>query len=144
MKYSLNLLLLSCLLFFSGCLDEDSGIIATITTKNNTRDTIGYYRSFSKNINDSLLPENKPNFKVDYDNWGILPFSSKTEDIRGNNFPDLQQFMDQYVLFYYFFNYDSIKTLPWSKIREKNIYMKRIIIDTKQDLENCNFTIAYP
>ena len=52
--------------------------------------------------------------------------------------------MDAYVLIYYFFNYDSINTIPWSKIREKNIYMKGVIIDTKQDLDSCNYEITYP
>lgn len=121
---------------------------ANITIKNNTSDTIGYYYSAKtprRSIYDTLLPEGKPKFDVSYYGYGLKPYSFKTHVIYGSiDYRDLQSYMDAHVLFYYFFNYDSINTLPWSKIREKNIIMKRVIIDTKQDFEKCNFEIVYP
>ena len=148
MRYSLFVILIGCILILTtamNCDPVDDPPLASITIKNNTSNTIGYYYKEKLNINDTILPEGKPNFDVSYYYNGLNPYSFKTIYISPtHSISDLQTYMNTYVLFCYFFNYDSINSLPWSQIREKNIYMKRVIIDTQQDLEKCENEIAFP
>jgi hypothetical protein len=44
----------------------------------------------------------------------------------------------------YLFNYDSIKNIPWSRIRDEKIYVKKVVFHSWEEMEACNFTIIYP
>jgi hypothetical protein len=145
MKKNILFLVLLALILQACPIDPNIDKIATVTIKNKTYDTIGYYYKKETSIYDTILPIEKPLFQLSSDNLILIPNSIKTHYIFGkDNLPDLQKYMDVYVIIYYFFNYDSINILPWSEIRERNIFMKRIIIDTKNDYEKLNYEIAYP
>jgi len=45
---------------------------------------------------------------------------------------------------YWFFNLDSIKTIPWERICAERIIIKEITFNTLGDFERCNFEITYP
>jgi len=45
---------------------------------------------------------------------------------------------------YYFFNLDSIKTIPWQRICDERIILKEVRFDSWEDFERCNFEITYP
>jgi len=45
---------------------------------------------------------------------------------------------------YWFFNYDSIKTISWERICAERIVLKEVTFNTWEDFERCNFEITYP
>jgi hypothetical protein len=45
---------------------------------------------------------------------------------------------------YYLFNYDSVATIPWSRIRDERIILKEVTFHSWEEMESCNFTITYP
>jgi hypothetical protein len=45
---------------------------------------------------------------------------------------------------YYLFNLDSVRTIPWERIRDERIILKEVIFNSWEEMEACNFTITYP
>jgi hypothetical protein len=44
---------------------------------------------------------------------------------------------------YYLFSYDSIKSIPWERIRNERIILKEKTFYSWEDMENHNFKITY-
>ena len=42
---------------------------------------------------------------------------------------------------FYFFNYDSICTIPWQRICDERILLKEVVFESWEELEDCKFTI---
>jgi hypothetical protein len=45
---------------------------------------------------------------------------------------------------YFIYDYDSVRLLPWERIREERIILKEVTFNTWEELEACDFTITYP
>jgi len=45
---------------------------------------------------------------------------------------------------YYFYNYDSVCNIPWQRIKDDSIYLKKVTFYSWEEMEQCNYTITYP
>jgi hypothetical protein len=45
---------------------------------------------------------------------------------------------------YYLFNYDSVMTIPWERIRDERIILKEVTFHSWEEMEAADFTITYP
>jgi hypothetical protein len=45
---------------------------------------------------------------------------------------------------YYLFNHDSLRTIPWERIRDERIILKEVTFNSWEEMEACGFTITYP
>lgn len=45
---------------------------------------------------------------------------------------------------YWLFIYDSVCNIPWQRIRDEEIYLKKVTFNSWEEMEACNFTITYP
>lgn len=111
----------------------------SITISNNSNDGIVFYAYDSKNASDTSLMENLPWFKPEN---SLVQAGTSTEDFLTANV--VKSVLDIGFIHYYIFIYDSIKTIPWERIRDEYIVAKRVDFDRWEDLEACNFTIIYP
>ncbi|NOQ27307.1 MAG: hypothetical protein GQ564_18250 [Bacteroidales bacterium] len=75
------------------------------------------------------------------ENDKIVKSASYSYEFYSGNMKDL---LNDGWLQFYFLNYDSVATIPWERIRDENIILKKVYFETWEDLEACNFTITYP
>ena len=140
-----NFILVIILFLFIGCPGEefppdDMGI----NIINNSNIEIVFYTQSIRNavidtsLNDELPWGNINNIDSSYI---VLPHTSYLHTYYSKN---LKTLLEQGWIHYYIFNFDSIKTISWERIRNEYIVAKRIDFDTWEDLEECNFTITYP
>lgn len=74
-------------------------------------------------------------------NWVV---NSYTTGFR-NYYPDhLQDALNRGYIHTFIFNYDSLVTIPWERIRDEYIVAKRVDFDTWEELEAADFTVTYP
>ena len=45
---------------------------------------------------------------------------------------------------YYLFDFDSVSTISWERIRDERIILKEVTFNSWEEMEACNFTITYP
>jgi hypothetical protein len=77
----------------------------------------------------------------DVESYKIAKGTSYLYEIYSGSIKDL---LNEGFLQYYFLNYDTVLTVPWERIRDENIILKKVYFETWEDLEECNFTITYP
>ena len=133
-KNILNLIygLVIVVLFCSCPYDPENQFDGELIIKNNSNDTIIYAFYVSGPIENS-----KRNY------WGY--------DYSKNTIPPNQYLIDEFnkdspvlPIWYYLFNLDSIRTIPWERIRDERIILKEVIFNSLEDMEACDFTITYP
>jgi hypothetical protein len=81
-------------------------------------------------------------------------FENSKEIYWGNNYNSSKKIVHPYSFAihelnivscsYYLFNLDSIRTIPWERIRDERIILKEVIFHSWEEMEDCNFTITYP
>jgi hypothetical protein len=118
---------LSILVFLCGCPEKQWA--GEIIIENNSNDTIIYAFYFSN----YTLANTKDNYwGHDYSKSAISPNSFSINEF--NIVPRT----------YYLFNLDSIRTIPWERIRDERIILKEVIFHSWEEMEACDFTITYP
>lgn len=124
----------------TGCPEDFPENDAAIELINNSDEVIVWYHiSHVFSSDTSKLSESFP--------WGdvekkkIEKGTSYSYEIYSGSVKDL---LKEGYLQFYFLNYDSVTTIPWERIRDENIILKKVYFETWEDLEACNFTITYP
>ena len=139
MKIILKLIIgLVILIFFCGCPDKrwDGEMII----ENNSNDSIIYGCFISKDLNEinEIYWGNNYNTSkriIPPNSFAIDEFNIATE--KSANF-------DKHPRRYYLFNLDSVRTIPWERIRDERIILKEVIFNSWEEMEACDFTITYP
>lgn len=131
-----------------GCPEELPEHDLTIQIENNTNETIVFFAPIepvgkTKEAFDTTLTEEFP--------WGdinsitnqyiVKPKSIGIETYFTYHMKDV---LNRGYMQYYIFNYDSLITIPWERIRDEYIVAKRVDFDTWEELEDANFTVTYP
>ena len=133
MKIILKLIIgLVILLIFCGCpYDPEKKWDAEMIIENNSSDTIIYAFYASGSFENS-----KRNYwGHDYSKSTIFPNSFIIHEFNiGRVMPHK----------YYLFNLDSVRTIPWERIRDERIILKEVIFNSLEEMEACDFTITYP
>jgi len=133
MKIILKLIIgLVILLIFCGC--PDKPMDGKMIIENNSNDTIIYGFFTPRDITEI----NKNYWGYDYSKHTIFPNSFIIHEFNTGS--------AKHVLprRYYLFNLDSIRTIPWERIRDERIILKEVIFNSLEEMEACNFTITYP
>jgi hypothetical protein len=128
-------------LIFSGCPEEFPEDDIYIKVINDTDKEIVYYSRpvLSSNI-DTLLSEKFYWGSLDQiDSASIIQPNSVTLDwfYSGN----LKSILEQGWIIYCFFDYDTLKTVPWNRIRDEYIIINRIDFDTWEEFLRSEFTV---
>jgi hypothetical protein len=86
----------------------------------------------------------------------IENISNPWQDLEESLIPSGKNYSEQFFIYtvqyylergwrkYYLFNYDSVATIPWSRIRDERIILKEVTFHSWEEMEACNFTITYP
>lgn len=132
--------LIFTLLFLSGCPGSLSDII-DIKFINNTNYTLIVYCNIREG-SDTLLSETTP--------WpnGI----EKTENLLKPHSSQTSRFFESHIrngtlkgtYNFIFFDADTIKTVPWERIRDEYIVIKRVSIHSMDEFYKYNYVISVP
>jgi hypothetical protein len=57
---------------------------------------------------------------------------------------NVKRHLQKGAITYYLFSLDSVRTIPWERIRDERIILKEVVFHTWEEMEACNFTITYP
>lgn len=142
-KFYLIVIVTLLLAVTMGC-PEDLGqnIIASLEIRNKSINDIVYLPWYLEKdyVNDSIfspkiLPWNNIN------NYTLKPGTYGTYGIKEIT-KDKMQFDINLVIF--IFNSDTLLKVSWERIARENIILKRVDFHSWQELENCNFEVAYP
>lgn len=136
-----QLLIIIISLLFCGC-PHDVDDVQIITIVNNSSEKLVFYNDqINESEYDTVLVKKYPWEEEVADFYIVHPqaikeiveVKSNLEFILSNNWYQL-----------YFFNCDSVQTIPWQRIRDEYIVAKRVDFESWEELEECNFTITYP
>ena len=120
-------------------LPEDDAYLRIV---NNSEEDVFWFFSFER------FGEWNEMTSVDVDSWlkkqETYIILRRNTHIRGFNSSATKENLRRGWIKYYLFNYDSVKTIPWERIREERIILKEVRFDTWEDFERCNFEITYP
>jgi hypothetical protein len=58
--------------------------------------------------------------------------------------PGYKETLKEVPIKYYIFSYDSVCTIPWERIRDEHIWLKKVTFYSWEDMEACNFTVTWP
>lgn len=127
-----------------GCPEGDIGgeIVGNIKVQNNSLENIVYVPWYVTKdyVGDSIFsPKVSP-----WDNilkYTIEPNTS-LDYIINQRKKDAIEYSHDLLIF--FFDPDTLDQLPWERIARENIILKRVDIHSWEELENCNFEVAYP
>jgi hypothetical protein len=139
-KYIIYLINVFLLISLTGCPEsfpEDDGAILLIN--NSDEDIVWFFISHGGTKDTSQLSDSYPWSEIeDYKiaKKTIYSYSIYTVSIK--------EVLDERFLQFYFLNYDTVLTVPWERIRDENIILKKVYFETWEDLEECDFTITYP
>ena len=111
-----------------------------------------------KQFDGELIIKNNSNDTIIYAYYISESFEKSKEIYWGNNYNNSKKIIppNGYVIdefdinspvlpiWYYLFNLDSIRTIPWERIRDERIILKEVIFNSLEDMEACDFTITYP
>ncbi|NOQ27308.1 MAG: hypothetical protein GQ564_18255 [Bacteroidales bacterium] len=129
------------LISLTGCPDEFPPDGAELTIINNSDEDIIWF-----NVDHIITSDT--NYMVE-----TLPWGNNIDNYiitKGNSFSDtfllgnIKYLLEEGWMQYYLLNYDTVLTVPWERIRDENIILKKVYFETWEDLEACNFTITYP
>lgn len=136
------------MLLFIGCPEEFPEHDLTIQIKNNANETIVFFAPISsigktsKNVDTTLTKEFPWGDATNIANENIIkPYSMGLETYFTYHIQDV---LKRGFMHYYIFNYDSLISIPWERIRDEYIVAKRVDFDTWEELEAVDFTITYP
>ena len=73
--------------------------------------------------------------------WYIKPGGTYIDRTRLDGY---KEFLESHPVTYYFCNYDSVRLIPWERIRDERITLKEVTFHSWEEMENCDFTITYP
>lgn len=127
------------MMLFSGCpYDPKWEMDGGIKIENNSDETIIYGCFVGKDIKDI----EKNYWGGQYEKYTIYPNSFAIHEFntareKAANFENLPRR-------YYLFDLDSVKTIPWERIRDERIILKEVIFNSWEEMEDCDFTITYP
>jgi hypothetical protein len=76
-----------------------------------------------------------------YEKYTILQDSFTIREHRSGT---LKTLLKRGAYRYYFFDLDSLQTIPWERIRDERIILKEVVFTTWEEMEASNFTITYP
>jgi hypothetical protein len=127
------------MMLFSGCpYDPEWELDGGIIIENNSNETIIYGCLMSRDLKDI----EKNYWGGQYGKYTVFPNSlAKYEfNIAREKAADFERLPRRY----YLFNLDSVKTIPWERIRDEQIILKKVIFNSWEEMEACNFTITYP
>lgn len=136
-KISLGILIIT---LFTGCPEELPEVDKFIILINNSDEDIVWYginnfvTSDTSNVNESFPWRDVEDYKI----------AKGDTFYYGINVDSFRDLIDDGWEQYYFLNYDTVLTVPWERIRDENIILKKVYFETWEDLEACNFTITYP
>lgn len=136
-KYLVSIILLISLTGCPESFPEDDGTIELIN--NSDEDIVWLFIGHFITSDTSRLFESYT--------WGELEDSKiakKTTYSYSIYTVSIKEVLDEGFLQFYFLNYDTVLTVPWERIRDENIILKKVYFETWEDLEACNFTITYP
>lgn len=124
-------------MFFASCIDDSD--VSYTYYQNDLDFKVCFYTEYlvPEELADTSLCINSPDFKYNI----IEPHSTK-KTLTGSNI--FYQFEVGRTRRHYFFNYDSVIALPWDRIREEYMVIKRIDMSSMKEYEKCNFTITIP
>lgn len=121
--------------------DTNYNVYNYIVLNNESKEAIVYleldFGSFGNN--DSLLP--KDEVLWDRKKSTILPDSNLRHTFYVYDINSLNRGVKT---MFYFFNQDSLESLPWQRIAQDNIILKRVDISSVAQLDSMNWTISYP
>lgn len=126
------------ILCLTACPEEIIDYDMEVRIINNSEEDIIWY-SYSSMPKDTTLMDNFPWYK----SQDIL-INSGSSDVEQTETELLQSVLVNGYKRYYIFNYDSVSTIPWERIRDEYIVAKRVDFASWEKLEECNFTITYP
>lgn len=136
------------MLLLMGCPEELPEHDLTIQIKNNTNETIVFFAPIApvgktNEAFDTTLTEVFP--------WGDASSIANENIVKPNSIGlethftyHMQDVLNQGFMHYYIFNYDSLISIPWERIRDEYIVAKRVDFDTWEELEAADFTVTYP
>jgi hypothetical protein len=142
-SFKKSIALLSVFFLLTGCPEDLSDdVIATIKVSNNSTIGVVYLPWYiSKDyVGDSIFsPQVSPwnniaNFTIEKDTFGTFEIQERIKNEIQNNVN----------LLIFFFDPDTLEQVPWERIARENINLKRVDIHSWEELEDCNYEVAYP
>jgi hypothetical protein len=130
---------LTMLVFFSSCPPKEFPMDGGLKFENNSNETVIYAfyvsETFENTENNYWGGQYTSKNVILPNSYLIREFSIERERASFKNLPQKR---------YYLFNLDSVKTIPWERIRDERIILKEVIFNSWEEMEACNFTITYP
>jgi hypothetical protein len=132
-----KMVLFAFLLTLSACPEEGPEYDGSLTMSNQSDEEIIWLGMYGSSIEEKakhpwLNPEKRVILKH---NFVVEPF----------NVFAVKHALNKYGFTkYYLFNYDSVKTIPWERIRDERIILKEVTFHSWEEMEACDFTITYP
>jgi hypothetical protein len=126
-----------------GCPEDlRQNIIAYLEIKNNSANDIVYLPWYlEKNyVNDSIFSPKV----IPWDNIGNYTLRPGTYGTYGIKEVTRDKMEYDINLVIFIFNSDTLSQVPWERIARENIILKRVDFHSWQELEDCNFEVAYP
>jgi hypothetical protein len=132
-------------LTMTGCPDEIPEDDTGVYIENKTGSKLVFFAPHSEpnEVIDTALTSEFP--------WGNIDDINEKNILQPNSIGfdpyysgHLKTILEQGWIHYFIFNYDSITTISWERIRDEYIVAKRIDFDTWEDLEASDFKITYP
>jgi len=144
--YVSAILLITLLLY--GCPEKMPMDDAELKLINNSDDTLIFYFNITDDNNiDTLFCNEFPWSKNtnwsygDVKKWLIMPHSTYIDAFNSNSLKDI---LSKKNVYYFIFNYRTVRNLPWSNIYNEYKIVKRADFNTWADFENCGFIITIP
>ncbi|NOQ27305.1 MAG: hypothetical protein GQ564_18240 [Bacteroidales bacterium] len=133
-------LLVITMIVMCGCPEEGPDYDGLLEIINNSENEIVW--SFHSNrieSDTSVLSESFPWSNIN--DFMILPGETFRQKLNSDGFVHI--FKNGWFQ-YYLYSYDSVMIIPWERIRDENIILKKVYFEIWEDLEACDFTITYP
>jgi hypothetical protein len=125
-------------LFLTGCPEEVPIHDFKMDIINSSTDGIVWY-SYNSVFYDTSLLEEFPWYDIES---SLISENSLTRQYLASHM--IKGILDSGYIHYYLFNYNSIKNIPWERIRDEYIIAKRVDFDTWEELEAVDFKVTYP
>lgn len=126
---------------FLGCpfvMDPDVPKDGYIKIENNSNDSIVFaFYLLGKKIDNT----DRNYWGNKYDDSTIPPDTFLLDKFNNSN---IKQHLKKGAYTYYLFSLDSVRTIPWERIRDERIILKEVVFNTWEEMENSNFIITYP
>lgn len=131
------------MILIAGCPEPYENPDRFINLVNKSNDTVVYFGDFTvDNVVDTVFYNGKPVIgKNSIINYTLYPGDSIIEDhyldVLTNHFKNDK-------LFFYFIDKKVVDTRTWKEISDKYMVLKRVAINSVEELDSINWTIIYP